>query len=305
MYIPIISTDGIIGEFYLPKGKTVDSQTWITHTLQQADSWWKKKWRTLTADRQSTIRECIEKAQMQGLNTIRALHLRRVDSSPDPSESLVVANTSPKLFQSISSSQDRSTDEDDEDHIEDLRIDVPHRDAARQSENSLTQYPLGYLEESQEISDFETTQTQTNTALQKHIPITSPPADSSIPHCFIQWDNARVHTSLASREALHHTSLQRLPHPAYSPDLAICDFFYFGFLKETLRSELISAKSLHTLSTAIRNFNTSIIKSDTIKKVSIPYWNVRFMLQNIMGSITVRTILCPVNHVFIMQFRNH
>ena len=266
MYIPILSTDGIIGEYYLQKGKTVDSQTWIAKTLQQADRWWKSKWRTLTTERQSAIRACIEKAKIQGLNAITALHLHTFEPSPDPSEGLVVCNTPSKVSQSISSSQDEAKEEDDDHHTEDLRVDLPHRDAAKQSENSLKQYPLGYLEASQECSDFESTQAQTNQSTRKREEPTSTESDSSIPRCFIQWDNARVHTSRASREALHHTSLQRLTHPAYSPDLAVCDFFYFGFLKESLRSALLSAQSLQTLSAAITHFNVSLRKSESIKK---------------------------------------
>jgi transposase len=45
---------------------------------------------------------------------------------------------------------------------------------------------------------------------------------------FFQVDNARPH--LADHE-IHTNNLTRLPHPAYSPDLAPADFWLFGYLK--------------------------------------------------------------------------
>jgi hypothetical protein len=47
-------------------------------------------------------------------------------------------------------------------------------------------------------------------------------------------DNARFHNSGRAQECIRASKAERLPHPAYSPDLAKSDFFFFGYLKEKL-----------------------------------------------------------------------
>jgi histone-lysine N-methyltransferase SETMAR len=47
-------------------------------------------------------------------------------------------------------------------------------------------------------------------------------------------DNARPHNSRRSQDCIASSRARRLPHPAYSPDLAPSDFFAFGYLKEKL-----------------------------------------------------------------------
>ena len=44
-------------------------------------------------------------------------------------------------------------------------------------------------------------------------------------------DNAPAHTSAVATAKLHY---ELLPHPPYSPDLALCDFFLFPNLKKSL-----------------------------------------------------------------------
>jgi len=51
----------------------------------------------------------------------------------------------------------------------------------------------------------------------------------------IHLENAAAHNSRSSNECLEATNARRVPHPAYSPDLAPSDFFLFGFLKEKFR----------------------------------------------------------------------
>ena len=41
----------------------------------------------------------------------------------------------------------------------------------------------------------------------------------------LQHDNALPHTSRQTQDALAQLKLPALPHPAYSPDLALSDYF--------------------------------------------------------------------------------
>ena len=51
---------------------------------------------------------------------------------------------------------------------------------------------------------------------------------------FLHLDNARVHTSQESSSFLKQLPFIKFPHPPYSPDIAPCDFFLFGYLKRKL-----------------------------------------------------------------------
>ena len=54
-----------------------------------------------------------------------------------------------------------------------------------------------------------------------------------------QWhfhqDNAPVHNSILVTDYLTKLGIKTVPHPPYSPDLALCDFCLFSKLKEKLR----------------------------------------------------------------------
>jgi histone-lysine N-methyltransferase SETMAR len=46
----------------------------------------------------------------------------------------------------------------------------------------------------------------------------------------VHADNARLHTAKKVTEFLAGNNMKRAPHPAYSPDLAPCDFYLFGHI---------------------------------------------------------------------------
>jgi histone-lysine N-methyltransferase SETMAR len=50
-------------------------------------------------------------------------------------------------------------------------------------------------------------------------------------------DNAKPHTSKMSIEKIEELGFIRVPQPPYSPDLAPCDFFLFGYLKQHLEGK--------------------------------------------------------------------
>ena len=45
-------------------------------------------------------------------------------------------------------------------------------------------------------------------------------------------DNARPHTSNQTKQYMTDNNMIRMEHPAYSPDLAPCDYYLFGHLKD-------------------------------------------------------------------------
>ena len=51
----------------------------------------------------------------------------------------------------------------------------------------------------------------------------------------LQQDNARVHTCKVAMDAVEQNGYELIPHPAYSSDLASCDFFQFPNLKKDIR----------------------------------------------------------------------
>ena len=56
----------------------------------------------------------------------------------------------------------------------------------------------------------------------------------------LQHNNARPHTSAATRDAIQRLDFSVLPHPLYSPDLAARDFHLFPKLKEHLKGQCFS-----------------------------------------------------------------
>ena len=53
----------------------------------------------------------------------------------------------------------------------------------------------------------------------------------------LQQDNARVPTCKVAMDAVERNGYELIPHPAYSPDLALSDFFLFPNLKKHFRSD--------------------------------------------------------------------
>ena len=56
----------------------------------------------------------------------------------------------------------------------------------------------------------------------------------------LQHDNARPHTSAATRDVIQRLGFSVLPHPPYSPDLAPSDFHLFPKLKGHLKGQHFS-----------------------------------------------------------------
>lgn len=78
----------------------------------------------------------------------------------------------------------------------------------------------------------------------------------------IHMDNAKSHTSKKTMDEISKYQMIRLPHPAYSPDIAPCDFWLFGKLKEYLKG--MQFESENDLFDAITAFSNEISKSEFI-----------------------------------------
>jgi len=72
----------------------------------------------------------------------------------------------------------------------------------------------------------------------------------------LHHNNVPAHTALSIREFLVKKNIPVLPHPLYSPELALCDFYLFPKLKLKLKShhfgmmentQKIVTDELHTL----------------------------------------------------------
>jgi hypothetical protein len=53
----------------------------------------------------------------------------------------------------------------------------------------------------------------------------------------LHHDNAPAHDALRVREFLAKNSITKMDHPAYSPDLALCEFWLFSKLKNALKGQ--------------------------------------------------------------------
>lgn len=85
---------------------------------------------------------------------------------------------------------------------------------------------------------------------------------------YIHYDNAPSHSSRIVKDYVIHSKLKILDHPAYSPDLSICDFGIFGTLKNSLVGNEFESED--ELFDAIHNFFES--KSETFFKSLFYEW---------------------------------
>ena len=80
----------------------------------------------------------------------------------------------------------------------------------------------------------------------------------------LHLDNARAHNSKLTRQKISNYNIMRIPHPVYSPDIAPCNFWLFGKLKEYLKGKRFDDEN--ELFDTILTFSMKISK-DEIKKV--------------------------------------
>lgn len=72
-------------------------------------------------------------------------------------------------------------------------------------------------------------------------------------------DNPPSHNSKVTRNEIDKLGMMRIPHPPYSPNISLCDFWLFGKLKKNLTGCLFSSEK--QLFDAVVNFFDSIDKN--------------------------------------------
>ena len=75
----------------------------------------------------------------------------------------------------------------------------------------------------------------------------------------MHWDNARPHISAETTNLFASLRITTLPHPSYSPDVAPCDFYLFGYLKHCIRG--LAFADPEALVSAIHNIMAKIDKN--------------------------------------------
>jgi len=87
----------------------------------------------------------------------------------------------------------------------------------------------------------------------------------------LHFDNSRCHTAKIVQAKMTKYRCKRVPHPPYSPDLAICDFYLFGTLKEKLRGT--SSRDEEELLQNVMTVLEGIPKEELIRAFS--HWQER------------------------------
>jgi histone-lysine N-methyltransferase SETMAR len=97
-------------------------------------------------------------------------------------------------------------------------------------------------------------------------------------HMKIHMDNCRVQNAQQTTEKIRSMNLQRLDHPAYSPDLNPCDFWFFGRAKTAIQNQ--SFQDPDELIEALTNLFDSI----TFEELQIVFHNwirrLRWVIEN-------------------------
>ena len=87
----------------------------------------------------------------------------------------------------------------------------------------------------------------------------------------LHWDNASSHKSLITRNKIESVGFIEVEHPPYSPDIAPCDFFLFGYIKNKLKGNVFNTSN--ELKVAIEKVVMGI-STNTIQNVFLE-WKIR------------------------------
>ena len=94
---------------------------------------------------------------------------------------------------------------------------------------------------------------------------------SSKKKIWLHLDNSIVHNSKTVMPKYDHLGFKRPPHPAYSPDVTLSDFYLFGYLEEKLKGKLFT--DMDDLQEALNEILCSI--SHQQRKAVFEHWIAR------------------------------
>jgi hypothetical protein len=93
----------------------------------------------------------------------------------------------------------------------------------------------------------------------------------------IHVDNTRPHNSECAQTCIKASRAEYLPHPACSPDLALSDFFLFGYIKGNLSKENCGNRVniLNTVSENLARVNREMLLNVFESWVNLPKWVIK------------------------------
>ena len=111
MYVPLITSTGVVFDWFVPRNATIDSALWIANIVNSADKWWKSQWRQCSDEQKKTISDCIREAIDAGSNAIKENHFASIDPLDNTgilhqSEQLCLSFRNRESPESIPSSQE-------------------------------------------------------------------------------------------------------------------------------------------------------------------------------------------------------
>ena len=256
MMTTMISMSGI-HHWMLPKHQNITSELWNSETITQVENSWREVWSALPAHKKKAVTEAVNRAFSAAQQVIQEQQLPLLSLLPGKerlarAEQLCVNWKLLNKKKSTSTIGKEHTDELSSSSDEDSSpiITIPHlhpRRSAQRSSQMLNRLGCSWLSSSHK-SDAEYTGSSADVGTVNY---------SGICPCFVHFDNAGPHNGIIARQRLSDSSvLIRMTQPPYSPDLAMCDFFYFGALKGAMPKLLKEADG--KLDPAVTSFNSTL-----------------------------------------------
>ena len=143
MYIPVLTAEGVVWDYYVPTKSMVNSELWITNVVEPIHRWWQQRWKRLPSSEREKITYYVSRAISAAKAVISECQIQQESPLPNEkglhsSEELLLRRSKKKYSTSSISKErlqvnsDSSDDLSEEvDHSEDLRPDVEEGDGER------------------------------------------------------------------------------------------------------------------------------------------------------------------------------
>ena len=209
MLVMMVSGSGMIMKHLVPENKSVDGPLFCEKVLKSCAI----AWNTLFQSKPTAEQQMLKDATAEGIRRAKQVLL---------SQPSLVSLQSDNISDSIMVYYKYSETEDDNDedlhNTNDISVKYGHPRKSKEKATDMLNHLTAVLKPPDKL--------------------TNPSAEPG--SCIIHYDNAPCHNSRICSEELSHTPFVRLPHPPYSPDIAVCDFYLFGKLKHSLQQVAVS-----------------------------------------------------------------